>query len=183
MKLFKVTAIATLIVVGGISGSAETCIDKGPTGYCKGVSLDPGEYFERGECLCDAPWKLCITNNKGKLQLKRDGNVKWRAGFGGQAVVGIDHCRQQKDGTFSCHDGNPGNGEERTLLWALNCGGPQDSTGDVSMCLAAGDGDVLNLLNSEKGWYIDSLSGCDDEGPYKECGTGTCECEPNYARL
>jgi len=46
------------------------------------------------------------------------------------------------------------------------------------MYLDQDDGDVLNMLNSRKGFWIESESGEIDGESYKECGIGACECKP-----
>lgn len=81
----------------------------------------------------------------------------------------------QKGGAFACYSGSPGNPGD--LVWALNCGGPRAGE-SVYMYLDQDDGDVLNMLNSRKGFWIESKSGEIDGEYYKECGIGACECKP-----
>mmetsp|Transcript_44589 Transcript_44589/g.82702 ORF Transcript_44589/g.82702 Transcript_44589/m.82702 type:complete len:187 (-) Transcript_44589:106-666(-) len=138
--------------------------------------LRPGRAIKRGEGICDDDLTFGVTKGKGKLQLLRGNEVMWTAG-----VQGIGFCNMNKGGSFACYQGSPGN-PEGGAIWALNCGGPKADE-PVFMRLDGSDGDVLNMMNSKKGWWIDSEDGEPDGERYRECRDGTCECKPKKKKL
>lgn len=157
-------------------GGVKKCKYAGRFG--QGERLGPGEWLERGEGICDGPWTFGLTKGKGKLQLLRDGQVMWTAG-----VRGIDYCRMQKGGAFACYNNYScltKKSKRCGLVWALNCGGARGSQ-DVYINLDGDDGDVLNMLNSKRGWWVESENGEVDGENYEECATGSCECTPKVS--
>jgi len=158
----KISWISALIVLpaaaatGNPGGGVTSCTKYG-TNEAK---LKGGEFIERGTGICTNGWTLGITEGKGKLQLLKGDEVRWRAtDEGGNTILDIEECRMQEGGAFVCKDED----EDENRLWVLNCGGDRSS-----MHLNQDDNVVLRMRGNS-----------DDKFKVKKNGNEIGTCDPN----
>jgi len=159
----KFSWISALVV---LPAAAATASPGGGVSYCVKfgageVKLKGGEEITKNTGICTNGWTLGITEGKGKLQLLKGDEVRWRAtDEGGNTILDIEECRMQEGGAFVCKD------KDENPLWALNCGGNDGSY----MHLNQDDNIVLRMRGNTLNFKV-------SKGGHE---VGTCDSNTNF---